>query len=101
MRILIIDDEVMQRELLGGFLKKKGYDAFERDWDMGKTVAVGVGRTEHPEGIITNKRMAYIAPQNNKWLVTELDNHTSENDQSYSTLHEACEGVVILLNQPV
>ena len=26
MRILIIDDEAMQRELLGGFLEKKGYD---------------------------------------------------------------------------
>jgi hypothetical protein len=67
---------------------------------MGKTVGVGIGRTENPNGITSYKRMAYIVPQYDKWFFTYLDNHTTENEQVYSTLKEACNGVEKLFDHP-
>jgi hypothetical protein len=77
------------------YLRNHGLHAEERDWVLGKTVAVASGATE-VGGIKGFARAMYIVPKEHAWSCFELDRPRPE-DELQTSLEEACARAVRIL----
>jgi hypothetical protein len=77
------------------YLRSQGLHAEERDWILGKTVAVATGVTE-AAGMTVFARAMYIVPKGDAWNCFELDRPRPEDELQFS-LDEACARAVRIL----
>ena len=77
------------------YLRSQGLYAEQRDWVLGKTVAVATGATEEA-GITVSARAMYIVPKGDAWSCFELDRPRAE-DELQMFLGDACARAVRIL----
>lgn len=53
------------------FFRASGFHAFEREWAIGKSIGIAADPSEH-SGIRVWRRMVYIAPTDDGWVVHSL-----------------------------
>jgi hypothetical protein len=80
------------------YLRSRGLHAEERDWVLGKTIAVATGATE-VDGITAFSRAMYLVPKDHAWSCFELDRPRPE-DELRISLEEACDRAVKVLTAP-
>ena len=70
------------------FLQAAGFHAFEREWVIGKSIGVAADPSEH-SGIQTWRRMVYIAPTDEGWVLHNLRT-TGDGPILVGSLGQAC-----------